>query len=273
LKPGRPNPNQTPTQAGGGCYETPPGRRMQNNQSAQSIQKHNLCRLWLDFSLRKHLLVLLRPLEQNPNRFFFSPAHRLAFASMHPDPSAKRGTVPHRIELKLRDVNQLFNTMDPSPFHDKDLDHDAEEFILSWAREFPLSESVALVVHLSDVPAGQNAQVLVEQAIHNYFAYRSRLNRMEFRQLLQLGRRDLVIGLVFLGTCLISGEALARLSSGTLLNILRESLTIAGWVAMWRPMEIYLYDWWPVHRRGKVFEKLSRMPVEVVGPHKASPQV
>ena len=42
------------------------------------------------------------------------------------------------------------------------------------------------------------------------------------------------------------------------------SLTIAGWVAMWKPMETYLYDWWPVRRRGKVFKKLSVMPVEVV---------
>jgi len=39
------------------------------------------------------------------------------------------------IELKLASVSQLFNTMDPSPFHERDLDHDAEEFILSWARE------------------------------------------------------------------------------------------------------------------------------------------
>jgi hypothetical protein len=45
----------------------------------------------------------------------------------------------------------------------------------------------------------------------------------------------------------------------------RESLTIAGWVGMWRPMEMYLYDWWPVLRRARVFRKLSAMPVEVVG--------
>jgi len=43
----------------------------------------------------------------------------------------------------------------------------------------------------------------------------------------------------------------------------RESLTIAGWVAMWRPMQIYLYDWWPVRRRGKLYQKLSRMHVDV----------
>ena len=42
---------------------------------------------------------------------------------------------PGLIELRLNNVGQPFNTMDPSPFHERDLDHDAEEFILSWARE------------------------------------------------------------------------------------------------------------------------------------------
>ena len=46
-------------------------------------------------------------------------------------------------------------------------------------------------------------------------------------------------------------------------SLLRESLVIGGWVAMWRPLEIYLYDWWP-RRIGRIYEKLSRVPVEIV---------
>ena len=68
------------------------------------------------------------------------------------------------IELNLRDINQLFNTMDPSPFHEKDLDHDAEEFILSWAEEFHRHETVDLIVHLEKLAEGQVARRLVEEA-------------------------------------------------------------------------------------------------------------
>jgi hypothetical protein len=39
----------------------------------------------------------------------------------------------HTISLQLRDTNQLFNSMDPSPFIEKDLDDDAKEFIVSRA--------------------------------------------------------------------------------------------------------------------------------------------
>jgi hypothetical protein len=62
---------------------------------------------------------------------------------------------------------------------------------------------------------------------------------------------------------MISKMLLGR-EAGTWAAIVRESLTIAGWVAMWRPMQIYLYDWWPLLRRSRTYAKLSQMPVELV---------
>jgi hypothetical protein len=35
-------------------------------------------------------------------------------------------------------------------------------------------------------------------------------------------------------------------------GIIRESLLIGGWVAMWRPMEILLYDWWPIRAEARL---------------------
>ena len=160
-------------------------------------------------------------------------------------------------------IEQLFNSMDPSPFHEKDLDDDAEEFIVGWAQEFPRRDPVSLVVHVNQLPAREDAQHLLETAVHNYFAYRAKVNRFEFRHLLKEGRTSLIIGLVFLGACLLTSEWLLRKQAGSLSIIARESLVIAGWVAMWRPIRIFLYDWWPVLRRGRLYEKLSRMHVEV----------
>src|SRR5437870_8661538 len=59
----------------------------------------------------------------------------------------------HYIRLKLHDVSQLFNSMDPSPFIEKDLDADAEEFIVSWAQEFPRDDPVRLHIYLEQWPA------------------------------------------------------------------------------------------------------------------------
>ena len=172
----------------------------------------------------------------------------------------------HHIQLNLRDVNQLFNTMDPSPFNERDLDHDAEEFIVSWARELPLADPVVLVVHLAALPQDHDAQAMIQEAIRHYFSYRVELSRLEFRHLMRDGRRSLIIGVAFLATCLTMVNLLMGVGTGTFSTVGRESLTIAGWVAMWRPMEIYLYDWWPLRRRQKILKKLSRMPVEVRKP-------
>lgn len=175
---------------------------------------------------------------------------------------AKPHDHPHRIELKLHDVSQLFNSMDPSPFHEKDLDHDAEEFIVSWAQEYPADAPVTLRVYLAQWPADDPREP-VRQSIHHYFAYRGKLTRLEFRRLMEQGRKSMVIGLAFLAVCYLTSQLLL-VRGGTWAGFLREGLLIAGWVAMWRPMQIYLYDWWPLRRRERIFTKLSRMPVEVI---------
>jgi hypothetical protein len=172
-------------------------------------------------------------------------------------------SAPHRIEVFVDKIDQLFNSMDPSPFPEKDLDSDAEEFIVSWAQEFPRRDPFKLVVDANQLPAHGDAQHVVETAVHNYFAYRAKLKRLEFRHLLKEGRTSLVIGLIFLGACLFTSQLLLRREQGTLSIIARESLTIAGWVAMWRPMQIFLYEWWPLLRKRRLYQKLSRMHVEV----------
>ncbi|HEV2422595.1 MAG TPA: hypothetical protein VGS59_12855 [Candidatus Acidoferrales bacterium] len=184
-------------------------------------------------------------------------------------PHAPTGEPPHPhghkhyISLKLRDVSQLFNSMDPSPFIEKDLDDDAEEFIMSWAQEYPPDEPVCLRIYLEQWPS-EDPKEMVKTAVHNHFAHRAQLAQLELKRLLEQGRTSLLIGSVFLSACLVSSQTLLGHDQGTWAAIVRESLTIAGWVAMWRPMQIYLYDWWPVRRRVRVFRKLSRMPVEVL---------
>src|ERR1700716_2611879 len=52
------------------------------------------------------------------------------------------------IELRIAEISQLFDSLDPFPFREKDLDKEAEEFIVSWARELPVDQPLKIVVHL-----------------------------------------------------------------------------------------------------------------------------
>jgi hypothetical protein len=177
----------------------------------------------------------------------------------------KRNRLPiHNLELRVNELIQLFNSLDPTPFLNKDLDRSAEAFIESWASGCPPDSRLQITIHVKQLPSDGNATVLMTEAIHNYFNYRAGLVRGELTQLLKRGRTSLFIGLAFVSICLIAADTIAQIDASTVTTIARESLTIIGWVAMWRPVEIFLYDWWPLVRRIGVYKNLRYARVRVV---------
>lgn len=164
------------------------------------------------------------------------------------------------IELRLNHVSQLFNTMDPSPFHERDLDHDAEEFILSWAREHEKDSALRIRVVLRQ-PEDPEAARLVRESIQHYFGYRSRIAQRELDELFREGRMALLIGLLFLGFTLVLRDLITP--GPRLADFIREGLTICGWVGLWKPIDIHLYRWWPLKAHGRLLTRLSGCQVEV----------
>jgi hypothetical protein len=168
------------------------------------------------------------------------------------------------IEVHLGELKQLFNAIDPAPFRDKDLDPKAEEFIVGWAKDMPRDVSFALVIDL-DCPAGlADEPTVLRDAIHEFFRQRALTYRRRLRELFRVGRTSLVIGLVALGAAIALGDFLATLLKGSRFGeIVRESLTIGGWVSMWRPLEVFLYDWWPIRNEVRLSDRLAAMPVSI----------
>ena len=166
------------------------------------------------------------------------------------------------IELRLRDLNQFFNSFDPSPFHDKDIDDDAERYIVESVRVFPIKTPLKLVFYLPEQHHDEAAKVLTS-AIDNYFDFRVSMTSRELHTTLYEGRVALLFGGVFLAACMGIRAALAFLAPGLMGSILLEGLSITGWVAMWRPIQIFLYEWWSLYRKKKVYEKIRDMAIEM----------
>jgi hypothetical protein len=57
------------------------------------------------------------------------------------------------IELRVDNLAQLFHTLDPFPFRERDLDKEAEEFIVGWARELAAERTIRIVVHFPETEA------------------------------------------------------------------------------------------------------------------------
>ncbi len=172
---------------------------------------------------------------------------------------------PDRLELTVGEMRQLFNAMDPAPFRERDLDPNAEEYIVGWGREAPSRGPLGLVVSLSREPVVPEASSLLRDAVHAYFAQRAHATRQRLRQLFRVGRLSLVIGLAFLVVAILVGEVVAGLASKeSYSSIIKESFVIGGWVALWRPLEIFLYDWWPIRAEARLLDRLAAMHVDVV---------
>lgn len=96
-------------------------------------------------------------------------------------PTSRNASSTRPIELRVREIGQLFHSLDPLPYRERDL----------------------------------------------------------FR----VGRTALLAGLAVLATCVVLGRLLSeRLGAGYLGRFFQEGLIILGWVANWRPIQIFLYD-------------------------------
>lgn len=165
-----------------------------------------------------------------------------------------------QIDLRLEHLHQLADPRDPSPLARRDLHPDAEHYILDACRELPPQDPVALNLWL---PAHENSEGVAERARHAvcfHFAWQAEHSQRRLREHLHQARNASLLGLGFMAVCMLLHNLIATLDN-LLAQTLAEGLMVIGWVALWRPVEMYLYDWWPLRRECRLFERLSRMPV------------
>jgi hypothetical protein len=155
--------------------------------------------------------------------------------------------------------------MDASPFRERDLDPSAEELIVGWAREAPRGAAFGLAVTVERAPGPADEPAALRDAIGEFFRHRATVTRRRLRELLRIGRTSLMVGLVFLVAAVwLAGFVAGIMSNERMGELVREGLVICGWVAMWHPLEIFLYGWWPIRREAKLYDRLSAMPVRII---------
>lgn len=187
---------------------------------------------------------------QNPN---------VAGAAGHAAPAADG-----LIEMRLRAIDQLFDPVDPSPFGQQDLSQWAAEYIVESVKEMQAPSPRELVIVIDDACDSGRASVIGE-AVRGFFARQAMLRRRSLRRLLRRGLTTLAIGVMFLVAFFVLSRSIVWMfGDGPIPTLLREGSLIVGWVAMWRPIEIFLYDWWPIVGERRLYDRLSRLDVRIV---------
>ena len=183
-----------------------------------------------------------------------------------PSPVAKRPAQLERatIEVRIHEVAQIFNSLDPSPFAERDLDDDAEAYLVGWAREVDTRGPFRIIVHLPTGEANKARNRDLGSAIGHYFAYRAGMLERDLSDLFRVGWRSLAIGIAVLAVSIgLSQIVRAILPETAPAQLFAEGIMIFGWVANWRPAEIFLYDVWAARRRLDLYRRLADAQIEL----------
>lgn len=166
------------------------------------------------------------------------------------------------IEIRVHNSRQLFDDRDPAPFREKDLDDDLVSYIVTSFEEVSPHNS-RLVIYIADSEESSVPRQSIVNAIHSFFEFEAWLTGRQLNQLFKQGQKSLLIGLSCLLLFISLSHWIGEHSNDFFSSMLEEGVAIMGWVAMWKPIDIILYSWWPIVGRRKNYQQLSTIDVEV----------
>lgn len=163
------------------------------------------------------------------------------------------------VNIHVHDLAQMFSSLDPSPFWDRDLDHNAAAFIED---EFSDKRSAANW-HLHVHTQGDSALAgHLQTAVENYYGRMATAAQRELTEHRRMGHVALLVGLAVFVLSMSARELLLRVT-GALPHALDEGLIILGWIALWKPTEMLAYEWVPLVRKRRLYERLAGVRVAV----------
>jgi hypothetical protein len=182
------------------------------------------------------------------------------------------------IVLHLGDRHDLFAAPELDPFDDShvvdlpaadafadELYEPGLECLVSRLRGNRLARRGQLVLVLPPDKLEPDLEGKVRRAIARYCRHKILESKRTLSELLWTGVKALQCGVLFLASCLALAAAIARsnVAPGSVGDVFTQGLTIVGWVSLWRPVEVFLYEWWPHWREVRVYDYILRMDIAV----------
>ncbi len=174
--------------------------------------------------------------------------------------AAPRVDTAATVSIHVRDIGQLFNSLDPSPFWDRDLDRDAAAFI-----EGEFSDKLSARVWHLHVHAQEGAALAadLQAAVEHYYEGLASSTRRRLRDEMRLAQLALIGGCLIFLLSMSARGVLATVLHGNAPRMLDQGLIILAWLALWRPAESLVYGWVPLYRRRRLYERLAAIRVSV----------
>lgn len=171
------------------------------------------------------------------------------------------------IPLQLQSIKSFFQAPEIDPFTGEDNVVSGIEQVMDTMKIHRNWKSTTFRIVITVPPDAPDLDLAPQlpRALATYCAKRMQYARRKRTETRLEGRQALRIGIVFLAICLAASATVERLLADRVLigNLLAESLMIAGWVGLWRPMELLLNGWWPFASDVDIYEKIRNTAIEV----------
>jgi hypothetical protein len=159
------------------------------------------------------------------------------------------------IDIMIENIKDIFQ-------YNNSLNKEFEEYIFNSIKNYDLDKNIRLKIH---VYKKEDSYDNLKLAIQNHFQFRTKQISLQLKQQFKQWIINMIIGILFLVLCLILVEILDMFSYINIIKILKESLLIIGWVALWEPVTFILFGWRIIKRDELLYKKLSNITINIVG--------
>jgi hypothetical protein len=167
------------------------------------------------------------------------------------------------IEIQGENIEMLFSSFDPSPISRRRLNSELVNYVLD--RIDPKDKNPVNIV-ISNFPEGNAILKKNElaQIIRRQIKKAINMANEDLRANFRLGLRTLLVALIILMTCLGLSTLFEYLPFRIFQSALIEGFVIIGWVILWHPIEILVFDWWPISEKKHKLERLAKGEIIVM---------
>jgi len=161
------------------------------------------------------------------------------------------------VRLELASLAELFAAPTPDPLAGRPYVESGVDRILNQLRPKPGRGVRATLV----LPASERAPDLEARcrtALERFCDAKLAHLRNDRSSLWHEGWATLARGLLFLALCMLGSRLVGepRYLHPVVARFLDEGFVIAGWVALWYPLDVLLYQHWPLARERRMFGRL-----------------
>lgn len=162
----------------------------------------------------------------------------------------------HTIHLKVNVLDKIFDSLDAEPIAFRSLNPEWIDYLIDEMNDRAGMHPVNISLEIPQGVLVGTSAVEVEESIRRELYEHVRLLNRKLKEVLRIGRVSLLFALCVLVVFTFLSIGSERFYLGIFQRFFSEGFVIIGWVALWRPVEALLYDWWPIIDERRKFNRL-----------------